>query len=97
MNNYKYKDITGERFGRLVALYPVSKRDNSRAMFWHCRCDCGIEKDINGRSLRRGLVVSCGCYHKDFVSKLNLKHGHNKRERGKSLTYKTWDKICACQ
>ena len=93
MRIYKYKDITGMRFGRLVALYPSSKRENSSSIFWHCRCDCGKEKDINGSSLRRGLIVSCGCYNKEIVSKMKLKHGHNRKIKGKSLTYTTWDKM----
>ena len=33
------KDITGERFGRLVALKHVGS-ENNRAL-WMCVCDCG--------------------------------------------------------
>ena len=92
MRIYKYKDITGMRFGRLVALYPVRKRDASKTLFWHCRCDCGAEKDINGHALRNGSIVSCGCYNKEVVSRMNFKHGHRKRH-DRNLTYKTWDKM----
>lgn len=51
----RHKDITGERFGRLVALKYVGK---SR---WLCRCDCGKEKEIALRSLVTGRTRSCGC------------------------------------
>ena len=40
-------DLTGQRFGRLTALYPVEKRDRGTATSacWRCRCDCGREAD----------------------------------------------------
>lgn len=36
----KAKDITGERFGRLVALYSTGERTHS-GFKWVCQCDCG--------------------------------------------------------
>ena len=54
------RDLTGQRFGRLVALYPAETRSNNRIM-WHCRCDCGNEVDYASTTLRSGNAVSCGC------------------------------------
>lgn len=54
------KDITNQRFGRLVALYPTDKR-NHRSIVWHCRCDCGNECDISSANLMTGDTTSCGC------------------------------------
>src|SRR5262245_41127889 len=34
------KEITGQRFGRLVALYPTGER-RYRKVVWRFRCDCG--------------------------------------------------------
>ena len=39
---------------------------------WLCRCDCGKEKIISGTHLRRGKIVSCGCYAHELASKNNL-------------------------
>src|SRR4051812_17795808 len=53
------KNLTGQRFGRLVAIEPVGKRD--REVVWRCHCDCGGTVDTRGSSLRRGHTQSCGC------------------------------------
>ncbi len=57
----KFEDISGQRFGRLVAIRPVRK-DRFGKYIWKVRCDCGKEKDINSSGIKAGIVVSCGCY-----------------------------------
>ena len=54
------RDITGVRFGRLVAQYPLPQRDASGSAFWHCTCDCGGEIDTPLRQLTSGCRKSCG-------------------------------------
>lgn len=54
-------DISQQRFGNLVALYPTGERDKKRYVIWHCRCDCGKEVDISRNKLLYTKVVSCGC------------------------------------
>lgn len=54
------KDLTGQRFGKLVVLYPTEKRQ-SRSVVWHCICDCGNEVDISSKNLTYGSSQSCGC------------------------------------
>ena len=51
-------DLSGQRFGHLVAEYPVFKNGKT---FFHCRCDCGVEKDVWSRALISGTSKSCGC------------------------------------
>jgi len=51
-------DVTGQRFGHLVALIRVLGHKKS---YWLFRCDCGIEKEIRLDGVRCGAVVSCGC------------------------------------
>lgn len=58
----KILDISGQRFGKLVAQYPIQK--NGR-VGWHCKCDCGNECDVDGANLRGGKQVSCGCAKKE--------------------------------
>lgn len=57
-------DLTGQKFGRLTVLYKSFKKGNN--WFWHCICDCGNEKDIDGRNLRGGHSRSCGCLSKEL-------------------------------
>ena len=52
-------DITGQRYGRLVALRPA-ENIGSRTT-WLCRCDCGRECVVKTVHLRSGHVTSCGC------------------------------------
>jgi hypothetical protein len=55
-----FKDITGQRFGRLTALKPTSERRYA-SVVWLCQCDCGQQVSIDGKNLRRGDTRSCGC------------------------------------
>lgn len=58
------KDLTGLRFGRWTVLGRV---DADGAARWHCRCECGTERDVLGRSLKCGSSQSCGCLTKERV------------------------------
>jgi len=53
----KFKDITGQRFGRLTAIKLADTMDGK----WVCRCDCGSTKTVYGGNLRQGRTRSCGC------------------------------------
>ena len=64
-------DITNQRFGKLVALYPCEEKNRSTLM-WHCKCDCGKEVNVNGTNLRRNLTKSCGCINYS-IGELNIK------------------------
>lgn len=56
------QDISNQRFGNLIALYPTDKRGgNGYDVIWHCVCDCGTELDVLGQDLKRGHTLSCGC------------------------------------
>ena len=58
----KVIDMTGQRFGSLIVLERGENSKNGGARWW-CQCDCGSPKKlIDGAALRRGLVISCGCY-----------------------------------
>lgn len=68
-------DITGMRFGRLVALSkrprPKGEKGGSR---WFCRCDCGVEKVIRSHCLRVGMTKSCGCLKLGIGKKVTRHH-----------------------
>ena len=57
----KFKDLTGKRFGRWTVMYPTTERNSSGARLWHCKCDCGNEKDVTTYNLKSGISSSCGC------------------------------------
>lgn len=48
-------DLTGKRFGAVVALEPAASKDTAdHRPGWRVRCDCGREKTVNADALRRG-------------------------------------------
>lgn len=52
-------DLTGRRFGRLIALRSEGQKYGRRA--WLCRCDCGKETTVYTGHLTLGRTKSCGC------------------------------------
>ena len=61
-------DITGQRFGRLVAIELIPKEErtwSNKERAWRCKCDCGNEVIVRQRSLRGArMTQSCGCVRK---------------------------------
>lgn len=55
-------DITGQRFGKLIAKCRVESEDKHPK--YYCECDCGGNKIIAASSLRSGYTKSCGCSSK---------------------------------
>lgn len=56
----KKLDITGQRFGRLTALYRLNNYHDHHS-YWLCVCDCGNLVEVYLGSLRKGASTSCGC------------------------------------
>lgn len=63
-------DLTGKTFGLWTVLYKSDKRDAGGNVYWHCKCSCGVERDVISASLRNGLSISCGAHN---ISKGNEK------------------------
>ena len=82
------RDLTGLRFGRLVAIRENGRTRQGQAM-WLCQCDCGNTKTIASSSLVNGLTVSCGCYNREKTIKQNHKHGNAHRHK-KTKLYEVW-------
>lgn len=70
------KDITGQRFGRLVALEPLEERKRKRIV-WKCQCDCGKIVNVVSSDLLNGKTKSCGCYNLELRQKAGKKRGKN--------------------
>jgi len=82
----KALELTGQRFGRLTVKKKVEE-DNRHNINWLCQCDCGNITKVDGSALKRGVTQSCGCLHREIVSK--IKHGHAKKGM-QTKTYKIW-------
>jgi hypothetical protein len=78
----KVVDLTGQQFGRLVAVQESGRRHGK--VVWECRCSCGNTVSATSNELRTGNTSSCGCLRKELVAQMNWKHGGSrvgKRER----------------
>lgn len=64
-------DLTGKKFGRLSVIERVANNKDGHTM-WKCRCDCGNERIIMGKSLCSGHTQSCGCLNKEIVNNNSL-------------------------
>ena len=56
-------DITGERFGKLTALWKVGNQrlGHSSKSIYAFRCDCGKVKFSTSYMARSGQITTCGC------------------------------------
>lgn len=71
------KDITGVKFGRLLAVKPVDKdikTNKSNEKYWLCECDCGRTTIVSGRALRNSSIKSCGCLNIERSKQSNTTH-----------------------
>ena len=66
-------DLTGKKFGRLTVGDHFIRSPTTNQFMWHCVCDCGSEKFVEGAKLRDGHTKSCGCLHKEQLIARNRK------------------------
>jgi len=98
-------DLTGQRFGKLVALAPTEKRMDGGSVVWACRCACGRTAEVSARRLIRGKVRSCGCLsnpaRKDYIGRrfgrlTVVEYAGNAKSLGKSGKANYWRCRCDC-
>jgi hypothetical protein len=95
------KSIAGLKFGRLQVIkytktVQVGKQKSFDAV-WLCKCECGNEVEIRGRSLRDGGSTSCGCFNREISTTHGLSNTPEyrraearKRKISKSKRTPTW-------
>ena len=66
-------DLTGQVFGYWTVL---SKNEEDtkkyKRSYWNCICKCGVQRSVNGKNLRRGSSLSCGCLQKEMPKFIDL-------------------------
>lgn len=88
------KDISGQRFGRLIAV-SKSHQNSKGEWYWLCICTCGLTKSVLGGKLRSGRTQSCGCLHADRMAEIKTTHGHTSKKNGNHPTgiYQIWSSM----
>lgn len=92
-------DLTNKSFGSWIALYPIKK---DKRIYWHCKCSCGVERDVLQYSLTSGKSTGCGHdkkkgkYYNDITGKkfgeLTALSPTEKRDQGSIV----WKCQCSC-
>lgn len=59
--NGGFKNLTGQKFGRLLVLEYTAEKKNRSCAYWKCLCDCGKEIITSSNELLNGHTQSCGC------------------------------------
>ncbi len=83
-------DLTGRRFGRLTVEGFAYR---NKYVYWHCRCDCGNEKDVMGPALMSGDTQSCGCLGRERRiegRRATRKYQGQYDSSGHSRIYRVW-------
>lgn len=84
-----FKDLKGNRFGRLTVGNCIGKDEHGRYL-WECVCDCGNRVVRSSASFRPSrITMSCGCLGveaRKAAAKKNFKHGHDYTSR----IYRIW-------
>ena len=72
------RDITGERFGRLVAIKKTSWNNgrDGHGCKWLFQCDCGNTVEYRVQDVTCGKYVSCGCREKETQQENKYKPTH---------------------
>lgn len=65
----RVRNLTGQRFGRLVAVEPTDERRHGSVM-WVCKCDCGNLCKIRASHLTYYGTKSCGCIQKEMLGNM---------------------------
>lgn len=73
-------DITGQKFGKLIALERIPAVNANKHTRWKCQCDCGNIVDIDLGNIMSGKSRSCGCTlssQEENIIKLLKEHNIN--------------------
>ena len=65
------KNEIGNIYGYLTVIARAENDKDNRAQ-WLCKCKCGNEVIVRGKSLRNGNTKSCGCYQKERAAQSNM-------------------------
>ena len=88
-------DLTGQRFGRLVAISRAPSIKGRSA--YTCCCDCGTVKIIPAAYLRHGGTSSCGCLRRETSAKTGKTRRSSSSRRNNPLYHRYHTMRQRCQ
>ena len=86
-----WEQYIGNRYGRLVIIEHKPRGNNNK--YFLCKCDCGVYKEIDINTLKKGNTLSCGCYRLELIKNRTYRHGMSR-----TTEHHTWqcvlDRCC---
>ncbi len=55
------KNEVGNPYGKLTVVERYLPNTTAGLARWLCECECGLFKVVDGKTLREGKCISCGC------------------------------------
>lgn len=95
----KVVDYTNQRFGKLVVIKLLDKKNKSGNRYWLCKCDCGKQVEVASSNLKSKHSLSCGCNRRTDISNqrfdylIAIKPTQNKANHDGSVI---WECQCDC-
>lgn len=80
MRQYKFDDLTGNKYGRLLVLRRCRELQKGSTLLWECRCDCGNIVITRGYQLKDGRTTSCGCYRSELARMHAASRRHGRKD-----------------
>jgi len=80
MREYKYEDLTGRKYGRLLVLRRCREMETSTVLLWECKCNCGNVMIARGLHLKDGRTKSCGCYRSEKARLKAASRRHGRKD-----------------
>ena len=81
MPGKRYKDHTGERYGKLLVVKPVENSGgDGKCKYWECICDCGNTTYVSSKHLcigKYGISQCKSCRNNNLIASAT-KHGFSK-------------------
>jgi hypothetical protein len=96
------KDLTEKKFGRLLVLEDVGRKNGS--ILWKCQCECGNIVNVVSDYLQNDHTRSCGCYKRARASETQKKDLIGQKfgrltvleDVGRSHRCVIWKCLCEC-
>lgn len=88
----KFKDLTGQKFGRWTVVERNGSDMHHRAL-WKCQCECGNIGTVDSLCLTRGNSKSCGCLNDEVRHMKGVRANRTTHGMWGTKIYRTWKQM----
>jgi len=94
LTSNRTEDLSGKEFGKYLVIKRVTSPKKGVDIKWLCKCLCGNESIVLGKSLKSGSSTSCGRCLQFFGFMEYRIHPQASRKIRGSKEYTEWKKYC---